>query len=109
MASSERKKRAKQMARLGWVWEPSWNSWVFLDLWSNPVAYIQYRARQKDWQLGEVLHPDGVPEWGEAFDTPQAAAVYAEVQLTDVLAAVRKEVEDHRRGAEDYCRGDVRI
>jgi hypothetical protein len=95
--ASERKKRAKQMARLGWVWEPSWNSWVFFDLWSNPAAYIQYRAGQKDWQLGEVLHPDGVPEWGEAFGSPLAAAVFAEVQLADRLAAVRKEIEGCNR------------
>jgi len=87
MASSGRKRRAKQMARLGWMWEPSWNSWVFLDLWSSPVLHIQYRAKQKDWQLGDA---DLV--WGEVFDTPQAAAVYAEVQFADKLAAVRREV-----------------
>ena len=103
MAASARKKRAKEMARLGWSWVAHWNTWVWFGWMGEPTLRIEYRPKERNWMAISVntqvsAHDELVTTFDQvSFDDPIAAAVWSSVEHADRMAAHRKRIEDDRR------------
>ncbi len=97
MALSANKHRAKEMKRLGWVWWPHMNAWVWLGHWDNVLFAVQYRPA--GWTAVDCR--DHEVDVGTEFDSPIAAAIWISVEYADEIAADKERAS---RGWEDHLR-----
>ena len=86
MAKSASKHRAKEMKRLGWVWAPGANAWLYLSYNQQFLFDIEYRGKR--WQADRYM--DGTPT---VFDCPIAAAIWISVEYADEIAADKERSE----------------
>lgn len=98
MANSERKRRTKRLAALGWSWEPSWNAYVFFNRWATPALFIEYDHKKKAWGVRLSSAPGIV-----TFDCPLVAATWAEIEHADDITEIRESEKKFRA----YCLADA--
>lgn len=94
MALSANKHRAKEMKRLGWVWWPEQNAWVWSDLMQINRFWITYVHAERKFSAG-----NGGPNLRPLFSCPIAAAIWISVEYADEIAADEERActgwEDH--------------
>ena len=79
MASSERKRKHRQMRELGWEWAEKYNQWEFV---GGAFHYICHNQRTNKW-VAEAQASDETPSPSPSFDCYLSAALWIAVEVSN--------------------------